>query len=68
MARPAMAEQNLGGVIFSVNTDGSNPRDLWDFDGSNAYNPERLVFSGNSFYGVSYGGAIYNGVIFSWRP
>ena len=50
------------GCIFSVDTNGNNYKDLWDFNqdsGSNGANPEgNLILSGAKLYGMTYDGGI----------
>jgi uncharacterized repeat protein (TIGR03803 family) len=55
------------GCIFSINTDGSNYKDILDFNGTNGYEPfGSLAVSGNKLYGMtSRGGANSFGLIFS---
>lgn len=56
------------GCIFSINTDGSNYKDLHDFNLTNGGFPYgHLTLSGNTFYGMTTSGGSYNkGVIFSF--
>ncbi len=45
-----------GGVLFSVNTDGSGFQDLVSFSGSNGYCPDAgLTLSGSTLYGTTWG-------------
>ena len=55
------------GNIFSVDTDGSNYKDLLDFNGSNGSSPQGAVArSGKHLYGMTLAGGAYTyGVIFS---
>ncbi len=56
-----------GGVIFSLNTDGSGYRDLFDLDSAHGEYPYgSLTLAGNVLYGMTrYGGAHNIGVVFS---
>jgi len=65
---------NNRGCIFSVHTDGSGYKDLWDFNdtgshvgNSNGYQPYgSLLILGNKLYGMTaFGGANAYGLIFS---
>ncbi len=54
------------GVIFSIDTDGTNSKNLFYFNGDDGYNPEgTLTLLGNVLYGMTtYGGINGAGVIF----
>jgi uncharacterized repeat protein (TIGR03803 family) len=58
---------NDSGAIFSIHTDGSNYKDIYDFTGPKGRNPQRdLLLAGNKLYGMALGGgANQDGVIFS---
>jgi len=62
---------NGDGCIFSIHTDGSGYKDLWDFNNNNSTNGylpyyESLVLSGGVLYGVTAKGGINDsGSIFS---
>jgi uncharacterized repeat protein (TIGR03803 family) len=62
-------EANLAGCVFSFNTSSLVYTDMLDFGGSNtngAYPYGSLTLSGNTFYGMTYGGGGNNaGVVFS---
>jgi len=54
-----------GGNIFSIDTNGSNYKDLLDFDGLNGAYPGSLTISGEKLYGMTEeGGANNYGVIY----
>ncbi len=58
------------GFIFSVDTNGNNFKDIYDFDGINGAGPAAggLVLSGNILYGMtSDGGVNHYGTIFSFK-
>jgi uncharacterized repeat protein (TIGR03803 family) len=67
MANNGGSNSTNSGVIFSMNTNGSNYQNLHNFsvpDGSNPYGS--LIRSGNMLYGMTcHGGQFGNGVIFS---
>jgi uncharacterized repeat protein (TIGR03803 family) len=58
---------NGNGVVFSLNTDGSQFTVLRHMNGSvDGYAPNKLLFSGNRLYGTTRGGGLYNsGTVFS---
>ncbi len=48
---------NGDGCIFSLDTNGRNYKDIFDFNGTNGTRPlAGLVLSGNKFYGMASGG------------
>jgi uncharacterized repeat protein (TIGR03803 family) len=55
------------GCIFSIDTDGSDFRDLYDFNGTDGASPlGSLTLSGNKFYGLTWqGGSRGDGCVFS---
>ena len=55
------------GRVFSLSTNGSNYKDLFDFNDTDGSYPEgTLTLSGNILYGTTYRGGISDsGVIFS---
>jgi uncharacterized repeat protein (TIGR03803 family) len=55
------------GCIFSIDTDGNNFRDLYDFNGTTGGSPlGSLTLSGNKFYGLTWqGGTHGDGCVFS---
>ncbi len=54
------------GIIFSMNTNGSGFKDLYDFNGINGAHPGSLTQFGNILYGIaSLGGSNNQGCIFS---
>lgn len=57
------------GMIFSIDTNGSNFKDLWDFNdtSNNGANPHAsLTIIGNKLYGTTFTGGLHNnGIIFS---
>jgi len=57
------------GCIFSVDTNGNNYKDMFDFNGTNGDNPfGSLTLSGNRVYGMTDSGGTNNdGVIFSFN-
>ena len=58
------------GIIFDINTDGSNYTDIVDFRPNNCGPPSgQLIFADSTLYGmVSSGGLHGNGVIFKYKP
>jgi len=56
------------GLIFSVDTNGTRYKDLYDFTGLNGSNPEgSLTLVGNTLYGATaLGGLSQNGIIFAF--
>lgn len=58
-----------GGVIYSINTDGTGFADLWDFTGATGVSPfaVTLVNSGGKLYGTCGGGGVNSmGVVFEY--
>ncbi len=55
------------GCVFSIDTSGSNYKDLLDFDGTNGVAPyASLIRSGSKLLGMTaMGSAFYHGNIFS---
>lgn len=56
------------GCVFSLDTNGSSYKDLYDFTGLNGSNPEgSLTLVGNTLYGATaLGGLSQNGIIFAF--
>ena len=59
---------NEEGIIFSVDTDGTNFMDMVDFADTNGtvYLRGSLILSGNTFFGMTNQGAAGNGILFSY--
>ena len=55
------------GCIFSIDTNGSGYRDIYDFNGTTGAQPAgSLTFSNGKFYGTTYyGGTLNDGIVFS---
>jgi len=64
--RGGLGGNSGSGTIFSINTDGSDFANVYDFGNDDGVNPEDgLVSDGNTFYGTTYnGGASGFGTIF----
>ena len=62
----SLGGHKAAGLIFSIDTDGSAYKDLYDFDGTNGEYPENtLLYTGGAFYGTGKdGGPFSNGVVF----
>ncbi len=60
---------NKLGVIFSIDTDRTGYKKLFDFStAKGAYPGSSLTMSGNTFYGTTtYGGAHFDGVVFKFK-
>jgi uncharacterized repeat protein (TIGR03803 family) len=58
---------NGDGVVFSIDTNGNNYKDLLDFNGTNGQGPYgSLTLLGNKLYGMTNGGGVSSrGLIFS---
>ncbi len=60
---------NFEGCLFSVDTNGTNYKDLVDFDGNTSPNGDEpygsLIISGTTLYGMTYMGGAGYGCIFS---
>jgi len=55
------------GTIFSIQTDGSDYKDLYNFSGPDGELPEgSLILSGSTLYGTTSGGGAYgDGTVFA---
>ncbi|MGP8215441.1 MAG: choice-of-anchor tandem repeat GloVer-containing protein [Bacteroidia bacterium] len=54
------------GCIFSIHTDGSGYRKLFDFNSSTGFYPSGLIYISGKFFGTTDGATIHhNGVVFS---
>lgn len=54
------------GCVFTIDTNGGNYKDIFDFNGTNGNSPNEVILSGNVLYGMtSSGGSNNMGVVFS---